>query len=143
MSHILSSMLDRDLLLQTAELYACGADRRDKALWRTVLAEDCVIEGPGFASRGLDNCLSAIDTLTQMFRATQHRVHQQVAVIDGDRATGETYCIAEHLLHDQDSVLVWTIRYQDEWRREATGWCFTRRQLILDWTETRAVEVPK
>lgn len=141
MSDALSALLDQTALRQTAELYAIGADRRDKALWRQVLADECVIEGPGFASEGLEICLLAIDALGRMFRATQHRVHQQVVTIDGDRATGETYSTAEHLLRDQDAVLVWTLRYQDAWRRDGAHWHFTRRHLILDWSETRAVEV--
>ncbi len=132
-------IFDQLQLRQLAEVYAVGADRRDKALWRQVLAEDCVMEGPGFVTEGLENCLLSIDALGQMFRATSHRVHQQVVEIDGDRASGETYCTADHLLNHEDSILVWTIRYQDEWRRGEEGWRFTRRCLILDWTETRPV----
>ncbi|NWK96113.1 nuclear transport factor 2 family protein [Sphingobium lactosutens] len=134
-------MIDRSLLRQTAELYAAGADRRDKQLWRPLLAEDCVIEGPGFASEGRENCLLSLDALGQMFRGTVHRIHQQVVAIDGDRATGETHCTADHLLRDRDAILIWTIRYQDMWRRDAGMWRFTRRRLIVDWTETRSVTV--
>ncbi|WP_150294279.1 nuclear transport factor 2 family protein [Sphingobium estronivorans] len=139
MSDAIQSLIDQNLLRRTAEIYAAGADRRDKALWRQVLAEDCVIEGPGFTSEGRDNCLPSLDALGTMFRATQHRVHQQTVIIDGDRATGETYCTADHLLNNDDTILVWAIRYQDEWRREGNDWQFTRRRLIVDWTETRPV----
>lgn len=133
----------RDLaeLRRTAELYAQGADRRDKALWQAVLAEDCVIEGPGFSIAGRDANLGSIDALGQMFRATVHRVHNQVATVSGDDATGETYCTADHLLNDMDSVLVWTIRYQDRWRREEGVWRFTHRKLIVEWEEVRPVTV--
>lgn len=134
-------MVDRSLLRQAADIYAVGADRRDKQLWRQVLAEECVIEGPGFVSEGRETCLLSLDALGQMFRGTQHRIHQQVVAIDGDRAVGETYCTADHLLRDRDAVLVWAIRYQDAWRREADNWCFTGRRLIVDSTETRPVTV--
>ncbi|WP_395337279.1 nuclear transport factor 2 family protein [Novosphingobium sp. BL-8H] len=137
----LRDMLDRLALRQTAETYAIGADRRDKAMWRNVLAQDCVIEGPGFTTTGREECLSSLDGLDQMFRATRHCVHQQRVSIEGNHAFGETYCTAEHLLPDRDAVLVWAIRYQDEWQREQAGaareWRFTRRKLVLDWTETR------
>lgn len=132
---------DLALLRQTAELYAVGADRRDKALWTQVLVEDCVIEGPGFSISGRNANLGSLDALGQMFRATQHRVHQVVAAITGDTATGETYCTADHLLKDADMILVWSIRYQDIWRREDSVWRFTHRRLIVDWEETRAVTV--
>lgn len=134
-------MHDLAELRRTAELYAQGADRRDKALWQAVLAEDCVIEGPGFSIAGRDTNLGSIDALGQMFRATVHRVHNQIAIVTGDEASGETYCTADHLLNDADSVLVWTIRYKDRWRREEGVWRFTHRKLIVEWEDVRAVTV--
>jgi hypothetical protein len=137
----LDEMRDLAELRRSAELYAQGADRRDKTLWQAVLAEDCVIEGPGFSISGRDANLGSIDALGQMFRATVHRVHNQVATVIGDEASGETYCTADHLLTDTDSVLVWTIRYQDRWRREQGVWRFAQRKLIVEWEEVRAVTV--
>ena len=134
-------MSDAEALRRCAELYALGADRKDKYLWRAVLAEDCVIEGPGFSVTGREANLGSIDMLGQMFRATQHKVHQVVATVNGDVASGETYCTAEHLLNDQDAVLSWSIRYQDSWRREAGEWRFSQRTLVVDWEEVRPVIV--
>ena len=128
-------------LRRTADLYAQGADRKDKQLWRSVLAEDCRIEGPGFVTEGLDATLQSIDALGQMFRSTFHKVHNQMVMIDGDGASGETYCTADHLLNDVDQLLRWTIRYVDEWRREGEDWRFTRRKLELLWEETVPVTV--
>lgn len=142
MSAELQRLLDEAALRRTAELYAQGADRRDKHLWRAVLADDCTIAGPGFTVTGAEANLGSIDALDAMFRATVHRVHQQVVTIDGDRAEGETHCTADHLLPDSDQVLVWSIRYADAWRREADGaWRFTRRTLTVEWEEIRAVKV--
>lgn len=132
-------MSDDLALRRCAELYAAGADRKDKDLWRAVLAEDCVIEGPGFSIAGREANLGSIDMLGQMFRATQHRVHQVVATISGDTVSGETYCTADHLLKDQDAVLSWAIRYQDTWRKEGGEWRFARRTLVVDWEEIRPV----
>jgi hypothetical protein len=125
---------------RSAELYAIGADRRDKDLWRAVLDDNCVIEGPGFVCTGLEENLGSIDLLGQMFRRTAHRVSGQIAEIDGDTATGETFGTAEHLLNDADAVLAWTLRYQDAWRRRDGTWRFTRRKIVIDWEETRPVK---
>ncbi len=139
MAGALALMIDQSLLRQAADIYAIGADRRDKALWRQILAEECVIEGPGFIAQGRDACLQSIDALDQMYRTTRHEVLQQRVTIEGDGAVGETYCTASHLLRDRDAILVWAIRYQDAWRRDETGWRFIRRSLLLDWTDTRPV----
>lgn len=130
---------DLAALRHTAELYAIGADRREKTLWCQVLAPDCVIEGPGFRTEGLDQCLGSIDGMAQMFRRTRHRVDHLAVLIDGDSASGESWSSAEHLMLESNELLVWAIRYQDKWRRSDGTWLFTHRRLVLDWQEMRAV----
>ena len=134
-------LADEAALRRTAEIYAQGADRKDKQLWRSVLADDCRIEGPGFVTEGLDATLQSIDALGQMFRSTLHKIHNQTVMIEGDEARGETYCTADHLMNDADQLLRWTIRYLDEWRREGGAWRITRRKLELLWEEIVPVTV--
>jgi len=33
------------------------------------------------------------------------------------------------------------MRYHDSLRREAAGWRFVRRSVLIDWTETRAAQI--
>ena len=137
-------MSDLAALRRTAERYALGADRRDKALWREVLADDVKISGPGFSITGLEANLGSIDHLAHAFTMTRHVVHDMDVTVDGDTAQGETRSTAEHRIAepDGDKLLVWAIRYQDQWRREQGTWRFTRRTLIVDWEELRAVSNP-
>lgn len=137
-------MSDLAALRRTAERYALGADRRDKALWREVLAEDVVISGPGFSIKGLEANLGSIDHLAHAFSATRHVVHDMDVVVEGDSARGETRSTAEHRIAapDGDKLLVWAIRYQDQWRREGGSWKFIARALIVDWEELRSVGNP-
>ncbi|MCX7283399.1 MAG: nuclear transport factor 2 family protein [Novosphingobium sp.] len=135
-------MSDLEALRRTAERYALGADRRDKALWREVLAEDVAIVGPGFAISGLEANLGSIDHLAHAFKATRHVVHDMDAVVSGDTAAGETRSTAEHRMtgpDGRDVLLVWAIRYQDQWARQAGLWKFTRRELVVDWEEVRPI----
>ena len=133
---------DVTALRRTAELYALGADRRDKALWSSILTEDCVIEGPDFTLTGRDAALASLDFLAASYAATQHRVHNQLVEVHGDSAEGETYSTADHLSRDDtgEHLLSWALRYQDQWRREGGVWRFNRRTLLLDWQETRAIQ---
>ena len=137
----MSRLEEEAALRRTAEVYAAGADRRDKVLWTEVMTEDCVIEGPGFRIAGRDAVLGSIDLLTRNFLKTQHRVHNQLVTIHGDRAEGETYSTADHLVAADGgkSLLCWSIRYQDQWRREGGAWRFSHRTLIVDWEETRTL----
>lgn len=135
-------MNDAIALRRTAEIYGLGADRRSKDMWRQVLAGDVEMVGPGFAITGLEGNLGSIDVLGQMFKATRHVVHDQDLTITGDTAQGETRSTAEHRMTGPDGtdlLLVWAIRYQDQWRRDGDTWKFTRRELIVDWQELRPV----
>jgi len=137
----LQRLVDEAALRRTAELYAQGADRRDKALWSSILTQDCVIEAPGIRLLGREQIVAALDVMARLYVVTQHRVHNQIARIDGDTASGETYSVAEHVSESagKRQILTWAIRYQDLWRREAGEWRFARRALILDWTEVRTL----
>lgn len=139
----LQKLVDDLALRRSAELYAYGADHRDKPTWAAILAADCVIEGPGFRMEGREQSLGAIDHLRASFKATLHRIHNQVATVSGDSAEGETYCTADHLMQQdgKDVILSWNIRYQDRWQREDGVWKFTHRTLIVDWEEVRPVNV--
>ena len=132
-------LIDEAALRRTAELYAQGADRRDKALWAAIFTEDCLLEAPGMRLKGRAQIVAALDIMAQLFTATHHRVHNQVVTIEGDNAHGETYSVADHLsvADGRTTILTWTIRYQDRWRREAGQWRFAHRALVLDWTESR------
>ncbi len=134
-------LIDEAALRRTAELYAQGADRRDKALWASIMTEDCVIEAPGIELKGRTQIVGALDIMAQLYAVTQHRVHNQVVAIDGDSARGETYSVADHLTvaDGRTTILTWAIRYQDRWRREAGLWRFAHRALVLDWTDTRVL----
>jgi uncharacterized protein (TIGR02246 family) len=134
-------LLDERELRRTAELYAQGADRRDKQLWSSIFTEDGVIEAAGIRLEGRANIVAALDAMARLYVATQHRVHNQVVSIDGDTAHGETYSTADHVSVTGETriILTWAIRYQDRWRRVDGVWRFSHRSLLIDWTDTHTL----
>lgn len=126
--------------------YAVAMDRNQPALLAQVLSEDCVIEAPGVVIEGLTANQKSPAILREMFLMTQHVIHNQTLTVNGDTAEGETYCTASHVFKPADdgnktNALIWAIRYQDKLSRTAAGWRFTKRSLIVDWSETRPVTV--
>jgi ketosteroid isomerase-like protein len=112
-------------------------DRRDWALAATLFTDDAVLVGPRFQLAGRERVLRGLRSV-ERYRSTFHAVHNQTLAIEGDEASGETYCVANHLLErDGQSVkLDWGIRYQDRLRRGTDGaWRFARRELIVDWEQ--------
>jgi len=73
------------------------------------------------------------------YEATTHFNGQSTVALDGDVATGESYCMAHHV-QVQDgrrSLMVASIRYLDTFTKNGDRWMFSERRLIVDWTETR------
>ena len=129
-----------------AMAYAMAADRNDPEGFAAVFTEDGVIEGTGDLIRGHAELAGNPGMLRQMFHSTFHTVLNQTVEIDGDTAEGETYCLASHISHPVEgkhTKLDWAIRYQDKFRRVDGNWLFSYRKLVVDWTETGAVEMLK
>lgn len=83
----------------------------------------------------------AVGTLKQ-YTATTHFTGQSTVSIDGDHAIGETYCLAHHLWKKDGkrTLMVMSIRYYDTMVKVDNRWLFEKRQLIIDWVDTRPSE---
>ena len=117
--------------------YARAVDRRDWALAETLFTDDAVLVSARFELVGRDRILRGLKTV-ERYRATFHAVHNQTLTFAGDEASGETYCVANHLFERDGRALKldWGIRYQDRYRRGADGvWRIARRELIVDWEQ--------
>ena len=71
--------------------------------------------------------------------ASPTRHGQSTVTVDGDRATGETYCLAHHLWTEEGrrTLMVMSIRYHDTFVRQGGRWFFAERRLITDWVDRR------
>jgi hypothetical protein len=131
-----ASIEDRLALQELSNRYARAVDRRDYAAFVALFAANGVLCGPGYAMTAHAEIERGI-RLIEQYEATQHCVHNQLVDVRGDAASGETYCVARHI-YERDGVkrkLDMGVRYQDEYRRDRGGWRFTRRELVLDWTQ--------
>ncbi len=136
---------DRHVFRQLAELYAQAADRNRPELLDAILTEDAIVEGPGFRLVGRAEIRGISAMLQQRYRLTRHVVENQTVTVEGKQAQGETYCTARHLYDDPQAgaqVLVWYIRYQDQFVLVDGRWRFAHRHLVLDWTEICSATVP-
>jgi hypothetical protein len=104
----------------------------------TVYQGDPATSEPVQQLRGRTELAEAFKVL-DYYDATTHFNGQSVVTLDGDRATGETYCLAHHLWveNGQRTLLIMSIRYIDTFVRHDGKWLFAERQLITDWTDRR------
>jgi uncharacterized protein (TIGR02246 family) len=130
------SLEDRLALQDLSARYAHAVDRRDYEAFVALFADGGVLCGPGYEMKSRAEIERGI-RLIEQYESTQHCVHQQLLEVQGNTASGETYCVARHV-YTRDGAkrkLDMGVRYQDEYRREPSGWRFARRELVLDWTQ--------
>lgn len=122
--------------------YAQAVDRRDWAQLTKLFTADASVKGPGFSLNGRDSIVEGMGGLSQ-YTSTQHHVHHQIAKLEEQSATAETYCVANHV-YARDGVsrkLDWGIRYHDRFVCEAGEWRFAERVLLLDWAQDLPLEI--
>jgi len=127
---------DRRALREVVDRYAKIPDDRNYALVDEIFTEDATLLGPGFELTGRESIRRGMRAIEQ-YTATLHAMHQHLVEIDGDEATGETWCVANHL-YEKDGEprkLDWGIRYRDRYRRVQGTWQVARRELVLVWTQ--------
>lgn len=78
-------------------------------------------------------------TVLSGYDVTTHFTGQSSVRLDGDQATGETYCLAHHVwvANGTRTLMVMSIRYLDTFVRENGHWLFAERVLVIDWTDKR------
>jgi hypothetical protein len=137
---------DRLAIRELMDAYARCADRRDAkgqmALFtqgtRFVVFMDAKSPTASMDLNGREALAPVFADLNQ-YAATMHFNGQSTVVVEGDRATGELYCIAHHVKESEGkrSLFAAHIRYYDTFSKTDGNWLFAERKLMVDWTETR------
>ena len=138
---------DRLAIRELVDAYAHCADRRDAEGQKSLFTADThfvvYMEGQGSEpTQSLDGreALTPVFDDLNRYQATMHFNGQSTISLDGDRATGESYCIAHHLFTEdgERKLMVAWLRYADTFVKLDRAWLFAERNLYVDWTETRA-----
>ena len=137
---------DRLAIRELVDAYAHCADRRDAEGQKSLFTEDThfvvYMEGQGSEPTqvldGREALTPVFDDLNR-YHTTMHFNGQTTISLDGDRATGESYCIAHHLFTEdgERKLMIAWLRYGDTLVKLAGVWLFAERNLYVDWTETR------
>jgi hypothetical protein len=140
---------DRVAIRELVDAYAFCADTRDAAGQKALFTEDThfVVYMAGEGSEATDE-LHGRESLTPVFdnlntyEVTMHFNGQSTVAVDGDRATGEAYCLAHHVSSDdgERKLMIAAIRYQDTFAKADGTWRFAERRLYVRWTDTRTLE---
>jgi len=140
---------DRLAIRELVEAYAYCADRRDAKGQMFLFTPDTHFvvytdaKNPA-PSQELHSraALAPVFADLNKYHATTHFVGQStILTLTGDRATGEAYCLAHHVMLDggKRRLMVASLRYLDTFAKADGAWLFAERLLFVDWLEERAL----
>jgi ketosteroid isomerase-like protein len=138
---------DRLAIRELFDAYARCADTRDAAGQMALFTEDTHFvvymdarnPEPTQELNGREALAPVFDALNA-YAATMHFNGQSTVELDGDQATGVSYCLAHHLTEAPDgtrTLMVASIVYLDTFVKRDDGWLFAERRLMVNWTDTR------
>jgi hypothetical protein len=140
---------DRLAIRELVDAYAFCADARDAEGQKALFTDDThfVVYMAGEGSdatddlRGRESLAPVFDNLNT-YEVTMHFNGQSTVALDGDRATGQTYCLAHHISARDGGreLMIAAIRYQDAFVKTDRTWRFAERRLYVRWIETRTLE---
>ena len=141
---------DRSEIRELVDAYAHCADRRDAkgqmSLFTNnthfVVYMDARSEKPSMELNRREDLAPVFEELNK-YEVTTHFMGQSSVILEGDHATGETYCIAHHVSVSQGkrSLFIASLRYYDVFAKVEGKWLFAERKIMVDWTDTRPMNV--
>ena len=145
----LALVVNRLAISDLVHAYCQGVDRLDPDAVARLFTEDGTFVAyaepgatePTSRSEGRDAIKKAIG-MARYYKRTTHTVGNHMAVVDGDRATGETRVVAYHVLGDEgaETLMIWHIRYLDTYVRSAEGWRIGERVLRVDMVSNQPLD---
>jgi SnoaL-like protein len=140
---------DRLSIRELVEAYAHCADRRDAAGQMALFTQNTHFvvymnakdPMPSMELHSREELAPVFADLNQ-YDATTHFVGQStIFTLTGERATGEAYCLANHITLKEGSrrLMLASLRYNDTFVKIDGAWLFAERQLYVDWIEERGL----
>ena len=142
----LQELADRIAIRELIDSYAFCADSRDIEGQMALFTDDTNFEvymdeklpAPTQIVSGRKNLFPVFDDLNQ-YHSTMHFNGQCAIRVEGNQATGVTYCRAYHLKipGGVQQLMIAGIRYYDKMIKQNDSWLFAERKLKVCWIESK------
>ena len=137
---------DRAALKELVDNFSILADKKDVHAQVQLFTADATLEPvvngkSAGVLKGRDQMEHTFGPFLNTFQTVYHFNGQQTVTLDGDRASGISYCTVT-LIATQNGKRVRTtmgVHYQDEFVRENGRWLIAKRMSIFDWQDRQDV----
>lgn len=134
-------MQDKSDIQETILKYAWGIDNRDWDLFRSIFADEVVMDfssynGNPAAKMSGDDWVAGCQRMLPGFDATQHVLTNFMIEVEGDEATAIVYMKAEHFIANAlgDNSHTLGGHYVHQLKRCAVGWKIHATTLNVTWS---------
>jgi hypothetical protein len=145
------ALADVVALRRLVEVYAEAMDDGDPDGFHDIFVPkgSLIVLAPGsdepmgsFEGFGPDGVGMVAGFLSDLYRDTMHHVTNHTVEVDGDEASGITYCLAYHLCSDADGERIETlgVSYADTYVRIAAGWRIHTRRATRIWSQIEQLD---
>ena len=139
-------LYDRIFIRELIDNYAFYADTRDAQKQadlfldnaRFIVFMDSKSPTPTQEITNKADLMAVFDNL-KTYYTTMHLNGQSKLEINGNKASGISYCFAHHLsvTDSQQKFMIAAIRYLDTFDKHNGQWFFSERKLLVDWIENK------
>lgn len=138
----ISLMEDKMALKELVDVFSNLADQKDVQSQLPLFTENATVESvvngqPGPVLKGRKQIGDAFSSFLQLFETVYHINGQQTVNINGDQATGISYCTVT-LIGDENGKKIKTsmgVYYNDEYVRENGKWLINKRKSTFAWRD--------
>jgi hypothetical protein len=145
------ALADAVALRRLVEVYAQAMDAGDPDGFHDIFVPEgaLIVLAPGsdkpmgsFEGPGPDGVGLIAGLLSGLYRDTMHHITNHTVEIEGDEASGTTYCLAYHLCRDDDGERIETlgVTYADTYVRTAAGWRIHTRRATRIWSQIEQLD---
>lgn len=137
---------DRIAIKELVDTFSILADKKDvqaQVLLFTANATAQTFRNGALVTtlNGRKQMADAFGAFLKNFETVYHFNGQQTLVLQGDRATGTSYCLVTLIGRQNGKTTKTTIGvyYQDEYVRQSNRWLIAKRKSVFDWEDTKEV----
>lgn len=142
----LQQSADRLAIRELIDQYAFCADSRDAQGQMALFTEDAnfvvfMDSKATVPTQIISNRADLFPVFNHLntYQSTMHFNGQNKVQLNGETASGLTYCIAHHQTIEEgiQKLMIAYIRYEDKFVKHQDKWLFAERKLLVDWIENR------
>lgn len=135
---------DRMAIKNLVDTFSILADRKETTQQTLLFTENATVESvsdgqPGSVLTGRKQIGDAFANFLKNFETVYHINGQQTLTLNGDKASGISYCQVTLIRNDggKKTKLTMGVYYNDDYVRESSRWLIARRKSTFSWRDSQ------